>query len=251
MRVIWSVLLCILLSLPSPTFATTLVGIWTKDRVTIAADSKQTLSDASGRPVGSQNVCKIYQSQNLVFAFAGLAKAEQVDVVEAVRDAHMLTEQGTGKKLPLESIIVAAEAALVRILKARGQSSDSSINVALIIAGKIDGKLQMIREELGGIGISGDFSYPQRSRRIAYPESAGYGGSDPKRGIEVVGINNTVKRFQSSKPDWNSGTDEDVAKRLITVETNDANDSVFVGQPISEIVIKRNDTHWINKGECP
>lgn len=198
---------------------------------------------------GSQNACKVYKSHNLVFAFAGVAKANQIDVVKAVESAHMLTEQGTGKKLPLLTLIVAAQSALVRIVKARKLLSDSNVNVGLIIAGEIDRKLQMIEVEIDGVSIAGDYSLPQTSRRIAYPESAGHDGTDPKRGIEVLGFGNAIKRFQLT-PGWSNGNDELVAKRLITLETQDANDSLYVGLPISEIVIKRHGTRWISKGDC-
>jgi ATP-dependent protease HslVU (ClpYQ) peptidase subunit len=235
--------------LPSVGSATTLVGIWTAKQITIAADSKQTLMNGVVI-MGSQDACKIYKTGNLVFAFAGLAKSEQIDVVEAVINAHELTEQGTGKKLPVDSLEVASVAALVKVLKARGSLSDASVSVGLIIAGKIDGKLQMIRMEIWGMTIAGDFAVSQMSRHIAYPESRGHDGTNPNRRIEIIGFNNAIKRLQASSSDWNKGNDLVVARRLVEFETDDPEDSRFVGAPISEIVINKHGIKWIGKGKC-
>ena len=230
--------------------ATTLVGIWTEKKVTIAADSKQTLKSAAGEVVGSKTVCKIYEADGLVFAFAGLAQAEEIDVVKSARNQHPLTEMETGKKLPVETLIVGADAALVKILQARHLASDSTVNVGMLIAGMIDGKLRMIRVEDFGYQIFGQFSSAQGSRRIVYPDSRGHDGTDPKRGVEVIGLDSAIKRSRAGSPDWSKGNDTDVARNLISLETQDPQDSLFVGTPISEVVVTADGLKWINKGAC-
>lgn len=245
-----SLIACAVALAPVIGSATTLVGIWTERKVTIAADSKQTLSSATGEVVGSKTVCKIYEADGLVFAFAGLAQAEEIDVVKSVRNQHPLTEMGTGKKLPVETLIVGADAALAKILQARHRASDSSVNMGMLIAGMIDGKLQMIRVENFGYQIFGQFSDPQWSRRIVYPDSRGYNGTDPNRGVEVMGFDNAIKRSRAASPDWSKGEDTDVARNLITLETQDPQDSLFVGTPISEVVVTADGLKWINKGAC-
>jgi hypothetical protein len=132
------------MALPSFVFATCIVGIWTEKQITIAADSKQTLM-RDGRITSSQLSCKIYEVRNLIFALAGLAKAEEISVVDAVKNSSELTELGTGRKLPEVSVVVGAESAVVRVLKARKTASDPNVPVALMIAGRIAGKLQMFR----------------------------------------------------------------------------------------------------------
>ena len=243
-------ILCASASVSAAGSATTLVGIWTERKVTIAADSKQTLLSPAGEVVGSQNVCKIYEADGMVFAFAGLAKSEAIDVVESVRNQHPLTETGTGKNLPVETLIVGADAALFKILQARQRSSDQSLSVAMLIAGEIDGKLQMIRVENFGFQASGQFMGAQGSRRIVYPESRGYGGTDPNRGIEILGFDNAIKRFKASSPDWSRGNNADLARNFITLESQDPQDSKYVGVPISEVVITKRGAKWVHKGAC-
>lgn len=249
-RVRISLIACAVALAPIVGSATTLVGIWTEGKVTIAADSKQTLSSPAGEVVGSRTVCKIYEADDLVFAFAGLAQAEEIDVVKSVRNQHPLTEMGTGKKLPVETLIVGADAALVKILQARHLASDSSVNVGMLIAGMIDGKLQMIRVENFGYQIFGQFSGAQGSRRIVYPDSRGYDGTDPNRGIEIIGFDNAIKRSRAASPDWSKGKDTDVARDLITLETQDPQDSQYVGTPLSEVVVTKHGVKWISKGAC-
>jgi hypothetical protein len=230
--------------------ATTLVGIWTKKKITVAADSKQMVSNKSGVRVGSQNACKIYQNGDLIFAFAGLAKAEQVDVVRSIKNAYPLVVQGTDKKPTLDSALVAAQEALGRVIKARGQSSDSNVYAGMIIAGKIDGKLQMIREEIRGVRLEGGVSVAQKSQRIAYPEARGHNGTDPHRGIEVVGAKKAIERSSRHSVDWAKGEDGKVARHLIELETEDPEDSGSVGLPISEVQVTERGIKWISKGEC-
>ena len=229
---------------------TTLVGIWTKKKITIAADSKQIISNRQGLRIGSRSACKIYQNRNLVFAFAGLAKAEQVDIVTSIENADPVTSGGADNNPGLDRFLAAAQAALVRVIKARGESSDPSVYAGMIIAGSVDGKLQMIREEIQGVMIAGNSSAAQKSRRVSYPEERGHDGTDPNRAIEVVGLKNAIERSSRRSRDWAKGEDGIVARRLIELETADPEDSASVGAPISEVQITEHGIKWINKGEC-
>jgi 20S proteasome alpha/beta subunit len=100
---------------PAIASATTIVGIWTENQITIAADSKQTRSQ-NGRIVDSQNACKIYGVRGLIFALAGLAEAGQVSVVEELRNSRELKEEGTNVKLPIDSLVVAAIQSVVKVM---------------------------------------------------------------------------------------------------------------------------------------
>src|ERR1017187_7798941 len=101
----------LVMALPSLGVATTIVGIWTERQITIAADSKQTLM-RDGRIAGSQLDCKIYEVRSLIFALVRLAKAEEISIVDAIRNSRELTEQGTGRRLPEVSVVVGAESAV-------------------------------------------------------------------------------------------------------------------------------------------
>lgn len=235
--------------LPAIALATSIAGIWTEKQITIAADSKQTISQ--GQTItGSQPACKIYEVRGLVFALAGLAKAEQISVTDEIRNSKELVDQDTGRKLPEISVVVAAESAVVKVLKARVTASDPNVSVQLLIGGMIGGKLQMFRIEETGMAIRGDYAMSMSTRRIGYPESRGYNGSDPNRGIETIGISDSAKRFETVLPEWNRDNDVTVARRLVAVEASDTVASRFVGPPISTIVINKKGIRWVDKGLC-
>lgn len=223
-------LMAVIMAIPAIACATSIVGIWTEKQITITADSKQTLTQ-NGTPAGSQTSCKIYEVRDLIFALAGLAKAEEISVIDEIKNSKELTEQGTGRKLPEVSVVVGAESAVVKVLKARRITSDSNLRVQLLVAGKIEGKLQMFRIEIGGMSIQGNYSLPTSTRRIAYPESRGYNGTDSNRGVELIGIPETAQRFQKISPEWKSGDDVTVSRRLVAIEASDTVASQFVGPP--------------------
>ena len=235
----------IMMTIPTIVCATSIVGIWREKQITISADSRQTLSQ-NGATIGSQESCKIYEVRGLVFALAGLAKAEEISVIDEIKNSRELTEQGTGRKLPLDSVVVGAQTAIVKVLKARQVTSDSNLPIQLLIAGRIDGKLQMVRFEVGGMFIQGYYSVPTSTRRIAYPESRGYNGTDPNRGVELIGIAETAQRFQNISPEWRRGDDITVSKRLVAIEASDTVASRFVGPPIATIVVRAKGARWID-----
>lgn len=232
--------------------ATTIVGIWTEKQVTIAADCKQTMTDGH-TVVGSKTGCKVFVVRNMVVAFAGLAEAEQISVTDAMRNSRELVDADTHAPLPIDSVVVGAESAITQILKARHTASEANASIELIIAGMVNGKLQMYRIEQLGAQISGDYSMAMSSRRIEYPRDRGYKGSDANRGIEVIGIDDTVKRFQAvlaERREWSVGDDVAVARRLVAIEAADSRDSIFVGPPITTVVVSKNGIRWVNKGAC-
>lgn len=245
----WFYSAVLIAALPSVLSATTIVGIWTEKQITIAADSKQTLTRGE-KIVGSQTACKVYLVRNIAVALAGLAATEGISVVDAIRNSREFVRQGTGAKLPESSMVVAAESALVQVLRKRHATSDPTFNVALILAGTIDGKLQMFREEMAGMTIVREYSMPNAMRRIAYPESRGYNGTDRNRGIEAIGLTDAIRKFQATDPDWSKGDDIRVAKRLVEIEAADPIGSQYVGKPISTVVIDKKGIRWIDKGAC-
>lgn len=251
MRVSLFAFACLSIALSSSLSATTIVGVWTKKQVTIAADSKQTfIQDGQIIPSRSQTGCKIFEVRHLVVALAGLAQSEEISVVDAITNSKELFDQDTHVKLPLESVVVGAESAVARILTARHATSDRNGSVALIVAGVVNGVLQMYRIENWGMQMAGDYSMPMAARRIEYPRDRGHNGSDPNRGIETIGIDDSIKRYQDVLPEWSAGGDVSVARRLVAVEAADSRDSAFVGPPISTVIVTKKGIRWINKGAC-
>jgi hypothetical protein len=243
-------LVALFAAIPMVASATSIVGIWRKNRISISADSKQTLLDRNMVPVGSRQSCKIYEVRGLIFALAGLAEAERINVIEDIKNSKELTDQGTGGKLQETSLVVGAESAVVKVLKARRSASDPDVVVQLLIAGKIDGKLQMVKSEFRGVTIQGEYSLPNLSHRVAYPQDRGHDDTNPNRGVELLGMYEPAERFQKLLPEWNLGDDVAVSRRLVAVETADTKDSQAVGPPIATIVVTKRGARWINKGVC-
>jgi hypothetical protein len=175
-----------------------------------------------------------------------------VSVVEEIRNGTPLTEEGTHKLLPVESIVVRAIGSIVKTLRAHGATKGLPNDaIQLLIAGNIDGQLQLVRVELSGVQIHGDFSFPSATRQYSYPQSRGHDGTDPNRGIEVIGIGDAVQRFQTVLPEWKKEKNNMViARRFVAIEASDSAAYRFVGPPISTLVIDSRGTHWIEKGVC-
>lgn len=137
--------------LSSSVFGTTIAGVWTEKQITIAADSRQ-MTALGGRLVPSPNgACKVYEVRHLIFALAGLAQVDQISIVDEIRNSIELKEERTGRKLPVDSLIVGAIAAVVKVLRAHNATYAPDATIQLLAAGMIDGKLQMYRVEMSGI----------------------------------------------------------------------------------------------------
>jgi hypothetical protein len=147
-------------------------------------------------------------------------------------------------------LIVGSIAAVVKVLKAHSATYAPDATIQLLIAGMIDGKLQMYRVEMSGILIYGDDSLTRSTRQYGYPESRGHDDTDRNRGIEVIGIDDSVKRFHRVLPEWSEGDDISVARRLVSIEASDTVASQAVGTPISTIVIDKKGAHWVDTGVC-
>lgn len=259
-------LLLLLVYLSSLLRATTIVGIWTENRVTIAADSKQTIS--RGQTVtGSQNVCKLYQIGDLIMAVAGVTQAEEVELISKIQNFPREYTDASGKKLPLLRISIAVQLVLQEVIDERARAEgrdprafdpagyDPKLNMSLLIAGIIDGNVSMSR--ITTIPTPGFRNPPlvgsnaTRQFEVDYPKDRGRDGGDPNRPIEILGVKDAISRFQLILPmEWNLGDDASVARRLVAIEASDTASSAVVGPPISLITIDKNGPRWIDKGLC-
>jgi hypothetical protein len=204
--------------------------------------------------IGSQTSCKLFQARDLFVAIAGLVRYEEVDVIEAIKNSREFRGADRGERLVEVGPVFSAEEALRRVLRKRNVPYDPNMEVALIIAGKIGGKLEMYRVRIvpvppntvpgqaseGAFGTS-DFGYP-RNREAAVPS--------PNRGVEIIGLSSAITQFRHVLPEWANGTDVDVAKWLVAIEASDSIDSRFVGTPISVLMIDQKGTRWADKGAC-
>jgi hypothetical protein len=242
------VLACSFLLLTPQLNATTLVGIWTKNKITIAADSKITVY-RGGKIVGSASACKIFAARGLVFAFSGLTQENGIDVVQAVRNAPELNLPGTGRMQPEEALTVAAENALRRILSARTPSSSAiRPSVGMIVAGAVNGKLMMVHVEAEFRDLGDCCGLDFVLKRVAY--SYEHGGEGAKA-AEFSGHQHAIGYFKSIRPvNWQIGTDLQAARHLVGIEANDSADSQFVGKPVSVIEITKDGVRWADRGVC-
>jgi hypothetical protein len=74
--------------------------------------------------------------------------------------------------------------------------------------------------------------------------------SDPNRGVEAIGMSESIRRFQKISLEWKSGDDVTVSRRLVAVEASDSMASHFVGPPIATISIDKRGARWIDRGLC-
>jgi len=240
----------LLVAFPSMLCPTTIVGIWTPKRITIAADSRQTTIHAGQIAPAPNPSCKVFQAHHLVFGLAGLAQVDQVVVADEIKNSTPLKDQGTGKLLPLQSVVVPAIGAVVKVLQAHNATYTPDATIQLLIGGMIDGTLKMCRVEMFGFQITGQFSYARGSRQYCYPDALTDVGHDLNRDIEVIGLDQAIKSFKKQSPDWNRGKDAKVASRLISVEANDPDASKFVAPPITIVSVDKKGVHWVDKGPC-
>jgi hypothetical protein len=150
-------LIFLLIYLPSTLPATTIVGIWTENQITIAADSTQTIMRGQV-VVGSGKVCKLYQSGDFIMAVAGLAQAEETNVISEIQDFRREYTSADGQKLPLLRFSIAAQLVLSKVLQTRLKAAgrdqfdpagfDPTISISLLIAGIVDGNLAMSRSDV-------------------------------------------------------------------------------------------------------
>jgi hypothetical protein len=250
----WQILaLCVFL--PPLLRADTTVAVWTEPQVTIASDSRRTIA-RNGKILETEDACKLQLSGDLVVAAAGLASHEGEDLAAAITTAR--SNRGDAKSAhtpaPLAMALSGARSALTRIMTLRERFSDTHIydtglNVSVIFAGLADGKPSLTRMDIRRVpltpptqGSSTDFT----TSVVEYPERRG-----PKRAIEIIGAANAISRFKTLSPrDWNSGSDLEVATRLIAIEARDPASSPFAGGPVSSLRIDSKGVHWIQKGLC-
>jgi hypothetical protein len=240
-------------------FATTIVGLWTQGQITIAADSKQTLTNR-GRVIGSRTACKIHPVRSLAVALAGLAETEEVNVVKAIKESREFRDSKTGKIVFDTGPVVAAQISLERVLASRDAAAgapvfDPKVGVSLIIGGAVDGELAMARITYTPIRPIPNTPETRWSRfatsTVIYPQMRGYAGTNPDWGLEVIGISDAISRFQRGLATWGpSGDDIGFVTGLVEIEAGDRESSQFVGLPISTIVIDENGPRWISKGAC-
>lgn len=234
---------------PMTAECTSIVAVWTKKRITIVADSKQTVSDGNGDTT-SQNACKVYQVRNTIFALAGLAKIDEIDVVNEIMNSPPMRNGETGAILPIESIIVRASASITKVLNLKHMQYATNAPIQMFIAGWIDGELKLVRWEMNGLLISGDYSLPQGVRSYEYPDTRPNDGTDPNRGIETIGMDKAIKDFKAKTPKWDKGSDRTVAQRLVNVEISDPEAKEYVGAPTSTVVVTKGGIKWNQRGVC-
>jgi hypothetical protein len=229
--------------------ATTIVGIWTPDLVTIVADSKLTDYHVGGATV-FRTGCKVFVIRDVVVALSGIFEAEGISVVNALKASTPFTVDG--KPDDAAGFIIAGKVALQRVMVNRNAESfqlpPGTVYVSMIVAGNTSGVPVMTRVTMrqSNSGIVESW--------VAFPEMADlYRGATPQRAIEIIGRSTAIVRFQNSQPArWSSGSDLEVGKRLIAIEASDPEGSRFTGPPISIITIRKGGLRpeWLEKGAC-
>jgi hypothetical protein len=240
--------------------ATTIVAVWTDQRVTIVADSKITLTNREGLHVGSDTGCKVHVVRDVIVATAGLLRNETVDVIAAIEQARELKEQGTGKPLPEMGTIVAAQRAVQQALNARKADFDPSLAVSLIIATREAGQPTLTRVEWipmkpDQLAKDGDKpwnrSFAFGTRQFKYPENRA-DAENPDRGVEIIGVRNAISKYKSetTTEEWNDSDAARFGKKLVRLEASDPADSTVVGGPLTVVTLDKDGVRWSERGAC-
>jgi hypothetical protein len=237
--------------------ATTIVGVWTEQGVVVVADSRITITDGKGKYVKSETGCKVHVVKDVLVATAGLLKNEVVDVIAAIERSKSFRDQATGKPLPEVGPIIAAQLAVEAVLKARGPDTfDPSVAVSLLIVALEDGGPALTRAEW--IPLRAD-QLPQVGagwnrygfRRFKYPENRADAESRD-RGVEIIGVRRAIDRYKgtAAATDWNDRDGVRFARRLVTLEVTDPNDSAVVGEPLTVVTLDKQGIQWRETGAC-
>jgi hypothetical protein len=148
-------------------------------------------------------------------------KIDEIDVVNEIMSRTPVHDAKTGVILPVESVIVPASASITKLLISKHARYAANAPIQMFVAGWWDAQLRLVRWEMNGLRIVGDYSVPDNVRDYGYPDVRDYNGTDPNRGVETIGMDEAIKAFKASNPGWNKGGDSAVAERLVNVEIND------------------------------
>jgi hypothetical protein len=233
---------------------TTIVALWTPDRIIMAADSA--LSDEHKMRIGS--TCKIRREGDIRFATAGLFEYPMTGF-SMPTIAHKAYEHTPNPKTLLKfDMIFSGEVAMALDMAKDSVSEvlarDPNLNRAeIIMIAAEDGSLKATYSQSDISGTIKTIRMNQgKGRGIAFVgEKQEIPSGRPYRmEMIVAGARNAIILYQIQHPEWRAMEPVEAARMFIELEI--AENDQIVGRPISILVMERSGaTSWIERGECP
>ncbi|MBI3279886.1 MAG: hypothetical protein HYZ57_08610 [Acidobacteria bacterium] len=215
--------------------ATTLVAIWTPDRVLLGADSLVTTNQqapASG--------CKIAQAGSTYFALSGLSR----DDAAGFAAAPLATEAARQGTMPekVAAFVKLARGPLTRAVD--GLRRDSPQDYLRLASGRP--VLQMIFTQADDSPVLGMAAFnvaPEGGLRV---HTAVVDGSDA-RGPRIVyaGQQGRIREYLKSHRDWAAGDAARLVNTLIQLEIDSG--SAYVGGPVDILAITPHRAEWLQR----
>jgi hypothetical protein len=213
--------------------ATTIVAIWTPDRLVISGDSLLNMNwtGANGQPRhGTSTGCKIHQFGSNYISAAGNYHIQSVGF-----DVWESAVRACGSFMNVEACAAKFKTELSRGLSHAVGTHD--VHLTVIIAGRQNGAPAL--EHLTFVGSPGErlkiSSESFRKGRQTY-------------GRVILGDRDAIDRYERGAVTSN-GSIQDMALSLVKIEARAAPQEV--GGPVSTLTIDRTGERWTNPGCCP
>ena len=223
--------------------ATTLVAVWSPQKLVIGADSSVVTNLPNVLGCG----CKISRDGESLYAFSGLVEDRLAGYnVQAL--AHEAVRSSPDLSIEVSHFVALARDPLARAVAAvkldePDQYAYLQQNHPVLQAIFADVEAGPPKLGLAGFTLAPDGSLIDFSRMITPGDSA------PAKGIIYAGQQTHVKEYLNKHRDWSTDDEATLVRNLIQSEI-DASDGV-VGGPIDIISVEPNSTHWIQKKpEC-
>ena len=232
----WKVCAALCALAPLCVQATTLVALWTPERVLLAADSRVVMDN------GAAQGCKIGHSGTTWFAFAGLVLYTSTRYV--LGDILRGTMQGTGDlRAKAQTFTQAAQPSLTAALAALRRDDPMQYAVftngrpilQAILADQSEGRLSMVT-----------VAFALDADGVLQPRHSFVDGSD-LRGPRIVyaGQQARIREYLQRHRDWITEDNVQLVEKLVQLEVDAA--TPWVGGPVDVVELARQDhaARWI------
>jgi hypothetical protein len=233
----------LLLAAVSAVHATTLVAVWTPERLLLGADSLL----YTGAPGAAAHACKIAREGDTYFALSGLVEDGDANyqLAALTREAMKLTGSMDARLAAFRQLV---RPGLARALA--GVKKDSPGDYQFLLAGHpvvqaIFGEVQAGSPVLAvaSFQLDGGGELREYSAVLAQPNDA--------RGPRIIyaGQQGRIRDYLRDHKDWYAGDQAGLVRGLIQLEIED--NSGRVGGPVDLLAISAGRAEWISrKSQC-
>ena len=231
----WFAILCFFV--PSVSRSTTLVALWTPEKVILAADSRVTQDN--GR---TTDACKIAHSGSTWIAVSGLISdpATGFSLGPLARPA---LEQGRSMKEQLARFADAVHPGLTRAVD--GLRRDAPVEYAKLAGGRPVLQAILAAQE-NGRPVLATIGFVLDSSGTLQPHASLIDGTDAK-GPRLIyaGQQQRIREFLKTNRNWIDGDRQSLVRDLVQLEIDAG--TGYVGGPVDVVEIDIGGTHWIQR----